>query len=96
MTTIGGFIDGILDGTIKEDKREQYLQTVSEEIKRLSRLVTSMLNMSKIEAGELTINPSRFDIAEMIFKTLLSFEQVIEKGAYSFRDLKTCKAFCDG
>ncbi len=92
MTTIGGFIDGILDGTIKEDKREQYLQTVSEEIKRLSRLVTSMLNMSKIEAGELTINPSRFDIAEMIFKTLLSFEQVIEKRGIQLQGLENLQS----
>lgn len=79
MTTIGGFIDGMLDGTIEPDKREHYLDIVSDEIKRLSRLVTGMLNMSKIEAGELTLKPVHFDISEQIFKTVLSFEQVIEK-----------------
>jgi len=79
MTTIGGFIDGMLDGTIEEDKRPYYLEIVSDEIKRLSRLVTSMLNMSKIEAGELNLNPRRFDISELIFKTMLAFEQLIEK-----------------
>ncbi len=79
MTTIGGFIDGMLDGTIEQDKRNYYLKIVSDEIKRLSRLVTGMLNMSKIEAGELTLKPVRFDIAEQIFKTALSFEQTIEK-----------------
>ncbi len=79
MTTIGGFIDGILDGTIEEDKHEYYLQIVSNEVKRLSRLVTGMLNMSKIEAGELSIKPVKFDISEMIFRTTLAFEQIIEK-----------------
>jgi signal transduction histidine kinase len=79
MTTIGGFIDGMLDGTIEEDKRQYYLTIVSDEVKRLSRLVTSMLNMSKIEAGELNLKPERFDISALIFKTLLTFEQVIEK-----------------
>lgn len=79
MTTIGGFIDGMLDGTIEMDKRDYYLDIVSDEIKRLSRLVTGMLNMSKIEAGELTLKPARFDIAEQIFKTALSFEQIVEK-----------------
>ena len=49
MTTIGGFIDGILDGTIPEEKRNQYLEIVSQEIKRLSRLVRSMLNIARIE-----------------------------------------------
>ncbi|MFR0736815.1 MAG: histidine kinase dimerization/phospho-acceptor domain-containing protein [Oscillospiraceae bacterium] len=42
MTTIGGFVDGILDGTIPESQHKQYLRTVSEEINRLARLVRSM------------------------------------------------------
>jgi len=79
MTTIGGFIDGILDGTIEKDKTKYYLNIVSDEVKRLSRLVTSMLNMSKIEAGELSLKPRRYDISEQIFKTMLAFEQLIEK-----------------
>ena len=79
MTTIGGFIDGILDGTIEPEKETQYLKIVSDEVKRLSRLVTGMLNMSKIEAGELELKPVKFDISEMIFRTLLSFEQIIDK-----------------
>ncbi len=78
MTTIGGFIDGILDGTIESEKQSKYLKIVSEEIRRLSRLVTGMLNMSKLEAGELDINPVSFDISEMLFKTLLGFEQIID------------------
>ncbi len=79
MTSIGGFIDGILDGTISEDKHEYYLRIVSDEVKRLSRLVTGMLNMSKIEAGEMQINLSTFDISADIFKTLLSFEKKINE-----------------
>ena len=47
MTTIGGFVDGILDGTIPESQHKQYLRTVSEEINRLARLVRSMLKMSE-------------------------------------------------
>ncbi len=77
MTSIGGFIDGMLDGTIGEDKQEHYLRLVSDEVKRLSRLVTGMLNMSKIEAGEMQINLKSFDISANIFKTLLNFEKKI-------------------
>ena len=79
MTTIGGFIDGILDGTIPPEKEEYYLKKVSDEIRRLSRLVMTMLNMSKIEAGELKIKPSRFDISQRIFQVLIAFEQNIDK-----------------
>lgn len=87
MTTIGGFIDGILDGTIDEKQSKYYLGIVSDEVKRLARLVTSMLNMSKIEAGQLDINPKTFDISNMILKTLLSFERVIDGKVIDVRGL---------
>ena len=87
MTTIGGFIDGILDGTIEKEKETQYLKVVSDEVKRLSRL--GMLNMSKIEAGELDLKPQRFDISEMIFRTMLGFEQLIDNKHIEVRGLDT-------
>lgn len=77
MTTIGGFIDGMLDGTIDDEKRNYYLRIVSDEIKRLSRLVVSMLNMSKMEAGELRINPSEFNLTKQIIGIFIAFEQKI-------------------
>lgn len=79
MTTISGFVDGILDGTIPKEKHSEYLQIVSNEVKRLSRLVVSMLNLSKIEAGELELKYSKFDISSTIIDCLLNFEQEIEK-----------------
>lgn len=79
MTTIGGFIDGMLDGTIPSERHNEYLRIVSDEVKRLSRLVTSMLNLSKIEAGELELKPREFDLASMMIDCTLTFEQVIEK-----------------
>lgn len=79
MTTIGGFIDGMLDGTIPEEKHQEYLKIVSDEVKRLTRLVTSMLNLSKIEAGELEIKPATFDISHSLINCMLTFEQEIER-----------------
>lgn len=75
MTTIGGFIDGILDGTIPPEKQNYYLKIVSSEIQRLSRLVRSMLNISRIEAGELKINPVPVEITDIVTRTTLIFEQ---------------------
>jgi signal transduction histidine kinase len=79
MTTIGGFIDGMRDGTIPPERHPHYLGLVSEEVKRLARLVTGMLNLSKMEAGEFQLNPTTFDINELLFHTVLSFEQLIAK-----------------
>ncbi len=79
MTTISGFIDGILDDTIPHDKQRYYLNIVSLEVKRLSRLVKSMLDLSKIDSGEMKLNPVKFDISSTVFSTLLTFEKAIEE-----------------
>ena len=78
MTTIGGFIDGILDGTIPPREHDKYLHIVSEEIKRLSRLVRSMLNISRMESGEQKLNPVDFDLHQIVCTTVFTFEQQIE------------------
>ena len=79
MTSIGGFIDGILDGTIPREEEKKYLTIVSSEVRRLARMVVSMLNISKIEAGETELAETRYDIGKQIFETLLLFEQKIEE-----------------
>ena len=77
MTIISGFIDGMLDGTIPEADRPKYLKIVSDEVKRLSRLVVAMLNMSKIEAGKLSPALSEVELAELICRTVIGFEKVV-------------------
>lgn len=79
MTSIGGFIDGILDGTIPPEQEKKYLSIVSSEVKRLSRMVVSMLNISKIEAGEIQLSETKYDVGKQIFETLLSFEKKIDE-----------------
>lgn len=87
MTTIAGFIDGILDGTITADRQNQYLQIVSDEVKRLSRLVRSMLNIAKIEAGEMKIAPTAINIHDIVLRTVFTFEQGIEAKRLDIRGL---------
>lgn len=77
MTTIGGFINGILDGTIPPEKQDYYLNIVSSEINRLSKMVNTMLNISKIETGNISLTIEQFDISTKIVTTFLGFEQLI-------------------
>ncbi len=78
MTSISGFIDGILDGVIPPEQHKYYLQIVSDEIKRLSRLVASLLDLSRIQAGERKFTKTQFDVCEMARQILISFEQKID------------------
>lgn len=87
MTTISGFVDGILDGTIPPEQERHYLQIVSGETKRLSRLVRTMLNLSRIEAGEMEINRSKFNIVETVCQAVFLFETQIEEKHLDVRGL---------
>ena len=88
MTTIGGFVDGILDGTIPPEKQTEYLKTVSNEVKRLARLVVSMLNLSKMELGEISLKPIEYNLSAQIVENLLSMEQRIEEKNLSIEGLE--------
>ena len=80
MTTISGFIDGILDGTIPPVKQNHYLEIVSEEIGRLSRLVASMLSLARIDSGKTQLYKTDFMLAETMVNILTTFEdRLIEK-----------------
>ena len=76
MTTIAGFADGILDGTIPPDKEQQYLQVISSETRRLSRLVRSMLDLSRLQSDERAAQ-QQFDISETMLQVLVSLESKI-------------------
>ena len=78
MTTIGGFVDGILDGTIKKSQQNEYLVLVSKEIKRLRILISSMLNMTRFESGTLSPNFRETNLTDLVIQTVLMFEKKIE------------------
>ncbi len=88
MTTIGGFVDGILDGTIPKEKHNYYLNIVSEEVDRLARLVKSMLNISKYEAGEMEMTKKTFDLMPLLVKVLLMFETRIDEKHVEIRGIE--------
>lgn len=78
MTSIAGFIDGILEGAIPPEKQPYYLGIIGQEVKRLSRLVSSLLDISRMESGNRKFEKTPFDICEMARIILLSFEAKID------------------
>ena len=77
MTTIAGFADGILDGTIPPEKERESLQVISSETRRLSRLVRRMLELSRLQSAERVAAQEQFDAAEILLRVLVSLETKI-------------------
>ena len=78
MTAISGFVEGMLNGAIPPEKQEHYLQIISTEVKRLSRLVSSLLDISRLQAGDRKIIKADFDICEMARQIIISLEQKLD------------------
>lgn len=96
MTSISGFIEGILDGTIPPEKHKEYLKIAHYEASRLARLVNDMLEMSKMSSSEYKLNTSDFDFNELIRLCIISLEQKIDYKQidldidFASDDLKVC------
>ena len=77
MTTIAGYTDGILDGTIPPENEKQYLQIIANESRRLSRLVRRMLDVSQLQAMDPLRNGNHFDLCASMRRVLISMEKKI-------------------
>lgn len=77
ITSIKGFIGGILDGIIPEEKTDHYLSLVYEETKSLTRLVNDLLDLSALESGKFNQIIEEVDINEIIRISVLKFENKI-------------------
>lgn len=78
ITSIKGFIAGIMDGVIPPEKEKYYLSIVYEEIQRLTRLINEILDLSAIESGHLKLNYSTVDANEIVRRTVIKFENSIK------------------
>lgn len=79
MTIISGFVDGILDGTIPESEHRKYLEIVLREVKRLSRLVNDLLEMSRLNSGKIEYKMLPFDVNESVRRAVVAFGQGLEE-----------------
>lgn len=79
MTTIGGFIDGILDDTIPLEKQKDYLKIVRDEVTRLSRIVNTFLDITRMQSDKVKLVFSNFDVNEVIRLIIIGLEPKIDK-----------------
>lgn len=74
LTSMQGFLQAILDGTIAYEDSEKYLKIVLNETKRLNSLITSMLDLSRMESGKYPLTMSRFEVNAVIRQIVERFE----------------------
>ncbi|MDP4181265.1 MAG: ATP-binding protein [Bacillota bacterium] len=77
MTSIRGFIEGILDGTIPFERQNNYLAIVRDEVTRMNRLVNDLLDLARMEAGEVKLNLIDFNINELIRRSIIKIESIL-------------------
>ncbi len=78
MTSISGFVQGILDGTVPKEREREYLEIVLEESTRLARLTNEMFEMTKMTSPEYKLTMRKFDINEAIRLCIIGAEQKID------------------
>ena len=91
MTSIKGFVDGMLDGTIPYEMQHRYLTVISDEVGRLARLTNSMLDISKLESGEFIMNEANYNIWDTIAAIAFAFENRIEENNITLNGFKPRK-----
>ncbi len=79
MMSILGFVEGIKSGAIPKEKEAYYLDLTASEIKRLSRLVSDLLDVSRLEMGEKKLNFVKCNLPETVFTVMVSLEKRIEE-----------------
>lgn len=80
LTSMKGFLEAMVDGTIPAQDHEKYLTVVIDENKRMISMVNGLLDLAKIEAGEGCVEKKCFDVNELIRRTLITFEaRIVEK-----------------
>jgi signal transduction histidine kinase len=83
LTSIKGYLEAIIDGTIPQELQEKYLKRVIAETERLNKLTQGMLTLDSIEKKGL-LNRSNFDINRVIKDTAASFEGTCMKKGITF------------
>jgi len=67
LTTIRASVEAMIDGMIDdEESRKKYLESILSQTKRLSFLINDITELSRFEAGAITINKEPFEVVEPI------------------------------
>lgn len=84
MTSIKGYIQAMIDGTIPPENQEKYLNIVLFEAERLSGLMTNLLTLNSFDHNKKALEKTNFDINYIILKTVETYVGTCEKKKIEF------------
>ena len=79
ITSIMGYSDTLLEGDYDEDTRVKFLSVISSEAKRMARLVTDLLTLSRYDNNKISKEMTSFDLGELVKKCIEKLKFEIEK-----------------
>lgn len=80
LTSIKAFAEILMNNeNIAEDKRKKYFSIINSESERLARLINDMLDVAKIESGEVALNRAHFSVSEMIEEIVLGRRSISDQ-----------------
>lgn len=91
LTSIKGYVEAMLDGTIPVEMQEKYLNIILFETERLNKLTHNLLDLNRLGHHGLRLEYTDFDINHMIRTTLLTFEGICNKKNITFDLILTGK-----
>jgi signal transduction histidine kinase len=74
LTSIHGFVRAFLDGTIPDERKRHYLTIMEAQTERMIKLVNDLLDLARIEAGQLEIRPISFNVSELVRQVVARLE----------------------
>ena len=83
LTNIIGYSSGMLDGTIAQESFGKYIKVIQEEGMRLKKLVNDMLDLSKLESGNIELDRTPLNINQMILSIAENYENIINNKGIS-------------
>jgi len=89
LTSIKGYIEAMIDGTIPAEMQEKYLNIILFETERLNKLTQNILDLNQFGNRGMSLEIIEFDINQMIRTTTMTFEGVCNQKGLSFDLLLT-------
>ncbi|MBU9720938.1 MULTISPECIES: sensor histidine kinase [Bacillaceae] len=79
LTSIKGFLGAMMDGTIPQEQQYKYFSIMKNETERLMKLVNDLLDMARLEAGQMEVEPISYNFSEQLRLTIAKMEPTLSE-----------------